>query len=278
MSGDSEDSGESRSDRPCRCGEARALDVAVTAAFDSGVKFQDPFAVYIDPDVVFEHGAWIGAGSHILGKSWIGSGVKIGPNSIVEDSMIEKCAIVQPFSTISQGTEIQSGALIKSRSEIRGSVIAGGTEIGPNALVEDSCIGAKAKVGPFCRVRARSDVSINVYIGTQAEIKASRIGPGSKVGHFSFVGDAEIGTAVNIGAGSVTANFDGHSVQRTYIENGASIGAGCVLIAPIRLGRNSRTGAGAVVTRDVLDGELVLGVPARSRDVRSVSARLDQTI
>jgi bifunctional UDP-N-acetylglucosamine pyrophosphorylase/glucosamine-1-phosphate N-acetyltransferase len=271
MSGDSEDSGESSIDRSCRCGEVRVLAATVRAAFDSGVKFQDPFAVYIGPEVVFERDAWVGAGSHILGKSWIGSGASIGPNSIVEDSMIGNDVAVQSFATVSHGSEIRSGAQIKSRSEVRSSTIAGDAEIGPNALVEDSRIAAKAKVGPFCRVRAGSDIDVEAYIGTQAEIKASRIGPGAKVGHFSFLGDAEIGAAVNIGAGSITANFDGRSVQQTIIEDGVSIGAGCVLVAPIRLGRKSRTGAGAVVTRDVPDGELVLGVPARARNMRSLA-------
>lgn len=272
MSSDSEEPGESRSDRSCRRGEVRALDAVVSAALESGVKFQDPFAVYIDSGVVVERDAWIGAGSHILGKSWVGSGAKIGPNSIVEDSMIGEGVAVQPFSTVSGGSEVRPGALIKSRSEVRASTIANDAEIGPNALVEESRIASKAKVGPFCRVRAGSDVGIDAYIGTQAEIKASRIGTGSKVGHFSFVGDAELGDEVNVGAGSVTANFDGCHVQKTVIEDGVSIGAGSVLVAPIRIGSRSRTGAGAVVTRDVSAGELVLGVPARVRTMRSVAA------
>ena len=272
MSGDSEEPGESRSDISCRCREVRALDAAVDAALESGVHFQDPFAVYIDSDVVVERDAWIGAGSHILGKSRVGRGAKIGPNSIVEDSMIGEGTTVQPFSTISGGSKVQPDVLIKSRSEVRGSAIASNVEIGPNALVEESRIASKAKVGPFCRVRAGSDVGVDAYIGTQAEIKASCIGTGSKVGHFSFVGDADLGKEVNVGAGSVTANFDGRDVQRTVIEDGASIGAGCVLVAPIRIGSKSRTGAGAVVTRDVSDGELVIGVPARIRTMRSVAA------
>lgn len=263
MSSDSEEPGDSRSDRTCRCGEGRAQDAAVTAALDAGVEFQDPTSVYIDAQAEIERGAWVGAGSHILGRSRIESGARIGPNAIIDDSRIGSGATVQPFSSVTDVSDVRCGALIKNRSEVRGSVVGQDAEIGPNALVEDSHVAAKAKVGPFCRVRAGSEVGVDAYIGTQAEVKSSRIGDGSKVGHFSFVGDAELGRMVNIGAGSVTANFDGHSVQKTVIEDDVSVGAGCVLIAPLRLGAGARTGAGAVVTRDVADGELVLGVPAR---------------
>ncbi len=272
MSGESEEPGESRSDIACRGRDQRALDASVCSAVKAGVRFQDRYAVYIDPQAVLEKGAWIGAGSHILGNSRIESQSRIGPNVIVEDSRVGSGAEVQSFSSVTEGSEVAPGALVKRRSEVRGSVIAAECEIGPNALVEESEIDAKAKVGPFCRVRAGSYIGIDAYIGTQAEVKSSRIGNGSKVGHFSFIGDAELGCDVNIGAGTVTANFDGHSVQKTVIEDDVSIGAGCVLIAPLRLGVDARTGAGAVVTRDVPAGDLVLGVPAR------VKARQRQTI
>ncbi len=263
MSGDSEEPGECSSDRPCRCGEARALDAVISAAVDSGVEFQDPFAVYVDPQVVLESGARIGAGSHLIGATRVGPGASVGPNAIIEDSTVGSGAEIGSFSVVSEGSEIAPDAIVKRGSEVRGSVIATKAEIGPNALVEKSSVASKAKVGPFCRVRAGSDIGADAYVGTQAEVKASRIGRRSKVGHFSFIGDADLGCDVNIGAGSVTANFDGSAVQKTVIADGASVGAGCVLIAPLRLGNRARTGAGAVVTRDVADGDLVIGVPAR---------------
>ena len=270
MSSDSEEPGDSRSDRTCRCGDACAQGASVIAALDAGVEFQDPTSVYIDAQSKIERGAWVGAGCHILGRSRIESEARIGPNVIIDDSKIGSGATVQPFSSVTEVSDIRPGALIKNRSEVRGSVVEVDAEIGPNALVEDSHVAAKAKVGPFCRVRAGSEIGVDAYIGTQAEVKASRIGDGSKIGHFSFIGDAEIGKAVNIGAGSVTANFDGDVVQKTVIDDGVSVGASCVLIAPLRLGRGARTGAGAVVTRDVADGELVLGVPARVHSNGSV--------
>ena len=233
------------------------------SALDAGVEFQDPTSVYIDVRAEIHGGAWVGAGSHILGRSRIESEARIGPNAIIEDSTIGSGAVVQPFSSVTDLSDVRPGALIKNRSEVRGSVVGVGAEIGPNALVEDSHIAVKAKVGPFCRVRAGSEIGVEAYVGTQAEVKASQIGEGSKIGHFSFIGDAQLGRAVNIGAGSVTANFDGQAVQKTEIDDGVSVGAGCVLIAPLKLGVGAKTGAGAVVTRDVADGELVLGVPAR---------------
>lgn len=271
MSAESEEPGESTSDRSRRSGDERVLDATVRAAVEHGVEFQDPHSVYVDAEALIESEVWIGAGSHILGNSRIESQARIGPNVIIEDSRIGSEAIVQPFSSVLDCSDVQSGALVKSRSELRSSVIASESEIGPNALVEDSYVAVKAKIGPFCRVRAGSEIGIDAYIGTQAEIKASRIGAGSKVGHFSFVGDAVLGNDVNVGAGSVTANFDGHQVQKTLIESEVSIGAGCVLVAPVRIGAGARTGAGAVVTSDVDSGDLVVGVPARVREMASTS-------
>jgi bifunctional UDP-N-acetylglucosamine pyrophosphorylase/glucosamine-1-phosphate N-acetyltransferase len=103
-------------------------------------------------------------------------------------------------------------------------------------------------------------------MGNFGEIKNSTLGPGAKMGHFSYLGDAEVGPGANIGAGTITCNYDGVKKHRTVIEEGAFIGSDTMLVAPVRVGKGATTGAGAVVTRDVPDGKVVYGVPARVRD------------
>lgn len=263
MSSDSEDSGESGSQSTSCLPPALASQESRLRSFvSSGVKFQDPNTTYVGDDVEIESGAWIGAGCHILGASFIGAYCRLGPSSIVEDSKAGSGSVVESFCSVI-GSELRSNVLVKARSEVRNSIIGSGAEIGSNAIVEFSEVEHTAKVGPFCRVRSGSVVCSYAYVGTHAEVKSSRIGEYSKVGHFSFTGDAELGSRVNIGAGTVTANYDGESVQKTVIEDDASIGVLCALIAPVRIGAGARAGAGAVVTRDVSAGELVVGVPAR---------------
>jgi bifunctional UDP-N-acetylglucosamine pyrophosphorylase/glucosamine-1-phosphate N-acetyltransferase len=124
------------------------------------------------------------------------------------------------------------------------------------------------EVGPFCNIRPGTRVETNARVGTSVEVKGSRIGRGARVHHFSYIGDADVGDGVNVGAGTVTCNFDGAEKHRTRIGDGAFIGSGTMLVAPVDVGANARTGAGSVVTRDVPEGSLVLGVPARMRDVK----------
>lgn len=205
----------------------------------------------------------LGAGVEIRGDSTVDEGASIDSYSLIEDSQVGTGAQVGRFCTIRSGTELADGAVVLDRTEVAGSRIAHDAEVGPNAIVEDSVVESGAKVGPFSRVRAGSRIERDAYVGTHAEIKSSVIGPASKVGHFSFIGDARLGAGVNVGAGAVTANWDGESVRHSEIGDRASIGAGTVLVAPVKMGADARTGAGAVVTRDVPDGATVKGVPAR---------------
>lgn len=148
--------------------------------------------------------------------------------------------------------------------------------IGPDCVVvasvlEEATLGARVHVGPYSHLRPGTVVEDDVHIGNFAELKNARVGCGTRIGHVSYVGDAELGARVNIGAGTVTCNFDGVAKHRTIIEDDAFIGSDTMLVAPVRVGRGARTGAGSVVTKDVQPGATVVGVPARpigSRRVR----------
>jgi bifunctional UDP-N-acetylglucosamine pyrophosphorylase/glucosamine-1-phosphate N-acetyltransferase len=120
-------------------------------------------------------------------------------------------------------------------------------------------------MGPYSHLRPRSYICQGVHIGNFAEVKASRLGRNSKMGHFSYIGDAEVGEDVNIGAGTITANYDGVNKHRTTIGDGAFIGSDTMLVAPVNIGRGAGTSAGAVVNRDVPDGMMAIGAPARIR-------------
>ena len=125
-------------------------------------------------------------------------------------------------------------------------------------------MASRVEVGPFSHLRPGSRLEAGVHVGNFVEVKASRLGRGTKVGHFSYLGDAEVGEQVNIGAGTVTCNYDGEKKSTTIIGDRAFVGSDTMLVAPVRLGRGAKTGAGSVVTEDVPDGAIVAGTPARS--------------
>ena len=112
-----------------------------------------------------------------------------------------------------------------------------------------------------------------MHIGNYAEVKAARLGAGTKMGHFSYIGDAEVGEGVNIGAGTITANYDGKRKHRTTIGDGAFIGSDTMLVAPVNIGKGASTAAGSVVNRDVPDGMAAIGAPARIRAQSSGDAQ-----
>jgi bifunctional UDP-N-acetylglucosamine pyrophosphorylase/glucosamine-1-phosphate N-acetyltransferase len=136
------------------------------------------------------------------------------------------------------------------------------------SIVESSVVDDDATVGPFSHLRPGSVVGRGAEVGNFAELKNTHLGAESKQHHVSYLGDAEIGERVNIGAGAITANYDGVSKHPTTIGDGAFIGVDTMLIAPITVGEGARTGAGAVVTRDVPAGKLAVGIPARIREPR----------
>ena len=141
------------------------------------------------------------------------------------------------------------------------------------SVVEGAVIEKGADVGPFSHLRPGAHLEAGVHIGNFVEVKASRIGAGSRAGHFSYIGDAKVGADVNIGAGTVTCNYDGEKKNQTVIDDGAFIGSDTMLVAPVRVGRKASTGAGSVVTKDVPDGVKVAGVPARAVPGAAKSAK-----
>jgi bifunctional UDP-N-acetylglucosamine pyrophosphorylase/glucosamine-1-phosphate N-acetyltransferase len=195
----------------------------------AGVTMIDPATTYIDAGVEIGADTVIEPQTHVLGATTIGRDCVLGPGTHVRDSAIG------------------------DRCEVRYS------------MVEESTIEDGVDIGPYSHVRPKSYICEGVHIGNYAEIKGSRLGPGTKMGHFSYLGDAEVGEGVNIGAGTITANYDGTNKNRTIIEDGAFIGTDTMLVAPVRIGRGARTAAGSVVTRDVPDGMMAIGAPARLR-------------
>ena len=144
--------------------------------------------------------------------------------------------------------------------------IGEGTQVLPNTVIEQgSVIGRDCVIGPFARVRGASRIGHRVVIGNFVEVVRSRVGDGTQIKHLSYIGDARIGASVNVGAGTITANFDGNKKHPTVIRDKAQIGSGTILIAPVTVGRAARTGAGAVVTKgkNVPDRAVVAGVPAK---------------
>ena len=131
------------------------------------------------------------------------------------------------------------------------------------SVVEKASIEERVDVGPYSHIRPDSHICDNVHLGNFTEVKNSTIGSGTKMGHFSYVGDAVVGISVNIGAGAVTCNFDGETKHETVIEDHVFIGSDSMLIAPIHIGAGASTGAGSVVTKDVPAGTKVVGIPAK---------------
>ncbi|AZR74558.1 UDP-N-acetylglucosamine diphosphorylase/glucosamine-1-phosphate N-acetyltransferase [Anoxybacter fermentans] len=181
---------------------------------------------------------------------------------IDEDVEIGQDTIIYPFTFIEGKTRIGKNVLIGPHSRIKDAQIGDDVNI-TNSVILESIIHERVKIGPFAHIRPGNEIHADAKIGDFVELKKSIIGKGSKVPHLSYVGDAQIGEKCNIGAGTITANYDGKNKHKTKLGNGVFIGSNSTLVAPVELKDGARTGAGSVVTRDVPANTTVVGVPAR---------------
>lgn len=176
--------------------------------------------------------------------------------------------------TIGKDTTLLPGTILMGETTIGSSCVVGpyavliDTEVGDNVIIrtstiENSTIRNGADTGPYSHVRQGSDVGENVHIGNYVELKNATMAAGSKSGHFSYLGDAHVGERSNIGAGTITANYDGVKKNHTEIGEDVFIGCDSILVAPLTIESAARTGAGSVVTKDILSGQTVVGIPAR---------------
>jgi bifunctional UDP-N-acetylglucosamine pyrophosphorylase/glucosamine-1-phosphate N-acetyltransferase len=194
-----------------------------------GVTILDPTSTFIDADVLIGADTVIWPGVHILGRCIIGAGCTIGPHAYLVSS------------NLGEGCAVQVGAVISH-----------------------SQIGAGCSLGPYCHLRDHTQLADDVRVGSYTEIVRSSLGPGTKALHFSYLGDAQIGARVNIGAGCVTCNFDGRQKHLTVIDSRAFVGSDVILVAPVHVGEGAYIAAGSVITEDVPAGALAI---ARSRQI-----------
>jgi bifunctional UDP-N-acetylglucosamine pyrophosphorylase / glucosamine-1-phosphate N-acetyltransferase len=201
---------------------------------------------------------------------------------INREHMLNGVSMMNPEATyVDAGVKIGRDTLILPNTFIHGNTEIGeGNVIGPNAIIRDTRIGNRCKIlasvlegavleedvdmGPFARLRKGAHLKSHVHMGNFGEIKDSTLHEGVKMGHFSYIGNADIGSNTNIGAGTITCNYDGEKKNPTEIGEDAFIGSDTMLVAPIKLGAGARTGAGAVVTKNVPEDTLVVGMPARA--------------
>jgi bifunctional UDP-N-acetylglucosamine pyrophosphorylase/glucosamine-1-phosphate N-acetyltransferase len=150
------------------------------------------------------------------------------------------------------------GVRVGANCIIREARIGANSEILANSLIEGAAVGAGCRVGPFARLRPDARIADDVHVGNFVEVKKSDIGPGSKANHLTYIGDASIGRGVNIGAGTITCNYDGVAKHRTVIGDDAFVGSDTQFIAPVTIGAGATIGAGSTITKDVPANELAL--------------------
>jgi bifunctional UDP-N-acetylglucosamine pyrophosphorylase / glucosamine-1-phosphate N-acetyltransferase len=175
-----------------------------------------------------------------------------GDLSVGMDCIIDVNCIFEGVVKLGDNVTIGAGSILNNVT------IKSGVKIKPYTLIEDSIVGDNSQIGPFARIRPGTELSDNVHIGNFVEIKKSIVGLGSKVNHLTYIGDSEVGSGVNVGAGSVTCNYDGKNKFKTTIKDNVFVGSGTMMVAPVTIGEGSIIGAGSVITKDAPSGELTV--------------------
>ncbi len=167
--------------------------------------------------------------------------------------------IIIDVNVIIEGkNKIGNNVKIGANTQIKDSIIGDDVEILANCVLENAVVGVGSRVGPFARLRPETELADHVHIGNFVEIKKSTVATGSKINHLSYIGDTTVGSGVNIGAGTITCNYDGVNKFRTVIEDGAFIGSDTQLVAPVTIGKNATIGAGSTITKDTPENQLTL--------------------
>jgi bifunctional UDP-N-acetylglucosamine pyrophosphorylase/glucosamine-1-phosphate N-acetyltransferase len=180
------------------------------------------------------------------------------------DATVEADAVLRPFTILEGRTHVAGGARVGPFTRLQDARVGPGAEVLDHCLLRECVVEAGAVVGPFAHIRPESYVRENAKVGNFVELKKTEVGPGAKAPHLSYLGDATIGAGVNVGAGTITCNYDGAQKHPTRIEAGAFVGSNTTLVAPVTVGEGSYVGAGSVITGDVPAGALGLG---RARQV-----------
>jgi len=181
---------------------------------------------------------------------------------ISAEAQIGRDTIIHPNVTIEGKTVIGEGCVIRAGARITNSRLGDNVTVKDHSVIVDSQVEANCSVGPFAHLRMNALLEEKATVGNFVEVKKSRLKRGAKAMHLTYLGDATIGERTNIGAGTVTCNYDGVNKHETIIEDDVKIGSDTMLVAPVRVGARSKTGAGSVITRDVPPDSLVAGVPA----------------
>jgi bifunctional UDP-N-acetylglucosamine pyrophosphorylase/glucosamine-1-phosphate N-acetyltransferase len=197
-----------------------------------------------------------------LAENLIRSGVKVADSSRLDvrgaievgrDSFIDVNSVFEGINRIGRRVSIGPGCFISN------SIINNDVVIHANSVIEDSVVGRECEIGPFARIRGGTEMESGSELGNFVEANRSKIGKSSKAKHLTYLGDATLGNKVNVGAGTITCNYDGEKKYKTVAEDGVFIGSNTSLVAPVKLGKGSYTGAGSVITKNVGNGELAVG-------------------